>query len=56
MDAVAKQAGVAKKTLYRFAANRDELVAQAVGSWTDAFQPAFEQDADSPDALGRCWS
>ncbi|MFQ2107304.1 TetR/AcrR family transcriptional regulator [Aeromonas rivipollensis] len=52
VDAVAKQAGVAKKTLYRFAANRDELVAQAVRSWTDAFLPAFEQDADSPDALG----
>lgn len=52
VDAVAKQAGVAKKTLYRFAANRDELVAQAVRSWTDAFQPAFELDADSPGALG----
>lgn len=51
VDAVAKQAGVAKKTLYRFAANRDELVAQAVRSWTDAFQQAFELDADSPDAL-----
>ena len=52
VDAVAKQAGVAKKTLYRFAANRDELVAQAVRSWTDAFQPAFEHDATHPDALG----
>jgi AcrR family transcriptional regulator len=52
VDAVAKQAGVAKKTLYRFAANRDELMAQAVRSWTDAFQPAFELDADSSDALG----
>ncbi|UCM50333.1 TetR/AcrR family transcriptional regulator [Aeromonas caviae] len=52
VDAVAKEAGVAKKTLYRFAANRDELVAQAVRSWTDAFQPAFEQDATHPEALG----
>ena len=52
VDAVAKEAGVAKKTLYRFAANRDELVAQAVRSWTDAFQPAFEQDAAHPGALG----
>lgn len=51
VDAVAKQAGVAKKTLYRFAANRDDLVAQAVRSWTDAFQPAFEQDATHPGAL-----
>ncbi|BEM52716.1 TetR/AcrR family transcriptional regulator [Serratia sp. Lou2A] len=45
VDAVAKRAGVAKKTLYRFAANRDELVAQAVSGWTEAFQPAFAQDA-----------
>ena len=52
VDAVAKEAGVAKKTLYRFAANRDELVAQAVRSWTDAFQPAFEQDATHPEVLG----
>ena len=34
VDAVAKEAGVAKKTLYRFAANRDELVAQAVRTAT----------------------
>ena len=33
-------------------ANRDDLVAQAVRSWTDAFQPAFEQDATHPGALG----
>ncbi len=45
VDAVAKQAGMAKKTLYRFADNRDALVMQAIASWTDAFQPAFEQDA-----------
>ncbi len=53
VDAVAEEAGVAKKTLYRFAANRDELVAQAVRSWTDAFQPAFEQDANPPRGTGR---
>lgn len=45
VDAVAKRAGMAKKTLYRFAENRDALVMQAIASWTDAFQPAFEQDA-----------
>ncbi|MEN4240725.1 TetR family transcriptional regulator [Serratia marcescens] len=45
VDAVAKRAGVVKKNLYRFAANRDELVAQAVSGWTEAFQPAFAQDA-----------
>ncbi|MGP1078019.1 TetR/AcrR family transcriptional regulator [Serratia sp. CY66899] len=51
VDAVAKRAGVAKKTLYRFAANRDELVAQAVSGWTDAFQPAFAQDAGRWEAV-----
>jgi len=45
VDAVAKRAGMAKKTLYRFAENRDALVMQAIASWTDAFRPAFEQDA-----------
>ncbi|CAI0765728.1 TetR/AcrR family transcriptional regulator [Serratia liquefaciens] len=45
MDAVAKRAGMAKKTLYRFAENRDALVTQAIASWTDAFAPVFEQDA-----------
>lgn len=45
VDAVAKRAGMAKKTLYRFAENRDALVAQAIASWTDAFAPVFEQDA-----------
>lgn len=44
VDAVAKQAGMAKKTLYRFAENREALVMQAVASWPDAFQPVFEQD------------
>lgn len=39
------------KTLYRFAANRDELVAQAVSGWTDAFQPAFAQDAGRWEAV-----
>lgn len=45
VDAVAKRAGMAKKTLYRFAENRDALVTQAIVSWTDAFAPVFEQDA-----------
>ncbi|MBI6153029.1 TetR/AcrR family transcriptional regulator [Serratia surfactantfaciens] len=51
VDAVAKRAGVAKKTLYRFAANRDELVAQAVSGWTEAFKPAFAQDAGRREAV-----
>lgn len=39
VDAVAKQAGMAKKTLYRFAENREALVMQAIASWPDAFLP-----------------
>jgi AcrR family transcriptional regulator len=45
VDAVAKQAGMAKKTLYRFAENREALVMQAIASWPDAFLPVFEKDA-----------
>ena len=41
MEAVAKRAGLAKKTLYRFAANREDLVALVVRSWTDGFRPAL---------------
>lgn len=48
MEAVAQQAGVAKKTVYRFAANREELVGLIVGRWTDALPPAF--DAEAADA------
>lgn len=50
VDAVARRAGVAKKTLYRFAANRDELmtqvVTQVVSRWTGTFQSAFSHDAE----------
>lgn len=51
LDAVAKQAGMAKKTLYRFAGNREALVEQAIASWTAAFQPMFEQNATQAAAL-----
>lgn len=47
MEAVAKRAGLAKKTLYRFAANREELVALVVRSWTDGFGPTLAKDARS---------
>ncbi|KAI1691087.1 hypothetical protein Ddc_24456 [Ditylenchus destructor] len=39
--------GLAKKTLYRFAANREDLVALVVRSWTDGFRPALSADAQS---------
>src|SRR5256885_3892331 len=47
MEAVARRAGLAKKTLYRFAANREDLVALVVRSWTDGFRPALSADAQS---------
>lgn len=47
MDLIAKTAGVSKKTVYRFAKNRSELIEQIVKSWTDSFIPLFEQKAQS---------
>ena len=44
MDAVAKEAGVSKKTLYRFVENREDLIEQIVRGWTDSFVPLFTQD------------
>lgn len=49
MDAVAKQAGVSKKTLYRFAENREDLAEQIARGWTDSFVPLFMQDAKNKD-------
>jgi TetR/AcrR family transcriptional regulator, mexJK operon transcriptional repressor len=47
MEAVARRAGLAKKSLYRLAANREELVALVVRSWTDEFKPVLAADARS---------
>lgn len=52
MEAVAKDAGVAKKTVYRFAPNREALLGLIVSNWTDSFLPAFTQDAETPDQVG----
>ncbi len=49
MDAVAKRAGVSKKTLYRFAENREDLAEQIVRGWTDSFVPLFMRDAKDKD-------
>ncbi|WP_300752789.1 TetR/AcrR family transcriptional regulator [Janthinobacterium sp.] len=51
MEAVARHAGMAKKSLYQYAANREELVALVVRDWTDAFPPAMVQDAARPDEV-----
>lgn len=45
MEAVARQANVAKKTVYRFAANREELIALILRDWTAPFPLAFEAEA-----------
>lgn len=47
MEAVARRAGLAKKTLYRFAANREDLVGLVVRNWTDGFRPVLSADARS---------
>ncbi|MBB4065414.1 TetR/AcrR family transcriptional regulator [Gellertiella hungarica] len=39
IDAVAKAGAMAKKTVYSFVSNRDELVGLIVSSWTDSFAP-----------------
>ncbi|MEW6383581.1 TetR/AcrR family transcriptional regulator [Stenotrophomonas hibiscicola] len=45
IEAVAAHAGVAKKTVYRHASNREELVGFAVREWTDGFAPQLQRDA-----------
>ena len=45
MEAVAARAGVAKKTVYRHADNRDALVGLAVRAWGDNFAPQLQRDA-----------
>ncbi|KMJ46105.1 transcriptional regulator [Xenorhabdus khoisanae] len=51
MDVVAKKAGIAKKTLYRFVKNREDLLEQVVMRWTDNFIPVFEKEANNPQQL-----
>ncbi|OCP37964.1 TetR/AcrR family transcriptional regulator [Ensifer sp. LC163] len=51
MEAVAKQAGVAKKTVYRFAPDREALFGLIVKNWTDTFLPAFTTEAKSADEV-----
>lgn len=46
LDRIAKEAKVAKKTIYRFVEHRDELIELALSSWSASFQPSFTEDAD----------
>lgn len=51
VEAVAAHAGVAKKTVYRHASNREELVGLAVREWTDGFAPQLQRDARNTDEV-----
>ncbi|WP_204356119.1 TetR/AcrR family transcriptional regulator [Burkholderia sp. JP2-270] len=53
MEAIAAHAGVAKKTAYRFGANRDELIGMAVREWTDLYAPALFVQPDSAQDVSR---
>lgn len=47
IEAIASHAGVAKKTLYRFVQNRDELLGLAVRSWTDNYVDLLHRDPET---------
>nr|CDN33401.1 putative transcriptional regulator, TetR family [Xenorhabdus poinarii] len=51
MDVVAQKTGIAKKTLYRFVKNREDLLEQIVIRWEDNVIPVFEADANSAQTL-----
>lgn len=55
IEAVAKRAGVAKKTVYRFADNREQLLAAIVDDWTAglvcAVETPMDEGKDLPQAL-----
>ena len=55
MAAVAQRAGVAKKTVYRFADNSEQLLGAVIHDWTDDFvapmQAPLTDAADLPQAL-----
>lgn len=51
LDRIARESKVAKKTIYRFANNREGLIELALGSWSAAFRPAFTTDADDQDQV-----
>ena len=52
IEAVASHAGVAKKTVYRFAKNREDLLGLSVRNWTDNYAPLLQSDpTDKNDVL-----
>lgn len=56
MERVAAEAGIAKKTLYRFASDRAALIGMLVGSWIEPIFPGLKAgaaDEGAPAALTR---
>lgn len=52
MEAIAKRAAVAKKTVYRYAANRQDLIGLAIRQWTDGYAPSMQmQPQNAADAI-----
>lgn len=52
MEAIAKRAAVAKKTVYRYAPNREALIGLAVRQWTDGYAPTLQiEPRDADDVL-----
>jgi AcrR family transcriptional regulator len=47
VEIIAKRAGVAKKTIYRFASTKADLLGMVVRSWTDSYVRAIDIDPDS---------
>ncbi|OWW22733.1 TetR/AcrR family transcriptional regulator [Noviherbaspirillum denitrificans] len=49
VDTIAKRAGLAKKTIYRFAEGKADLLGIVIKSWTDSYLPVVEKDPASPE-------
>lgn len=47
VDTIAKRAGIAKKTIYRFALDKADLLGIVVRSWTDSYLPVIGNEPDS---------
>lgn len=53
IESVSKRAHIAKKTIYRFFTDRDELIRHSLGKWSCSFAVFFQQDAQTPEECKR---